>query len=283
MSKHHKLQDLMVSALFGEADPVAMRELEEALAADEELAREYNELQETLGVVSEARLAEDPGPEFWRKVWPEFQRREREERTANSRREKAPAVWNWRPALQIVIVAAMLIIGIFIGRIISEQRIEDSGARYEADETPITLPYEREIEESKRDYFFEVADSSLERSSTLISNFMDLDPQEWSSNNELVSRSRAAGSEILSEISLLRESINDPRFIEIEPIFNELELFVGEIAGIEGGEDDIWFEIEALQRGIQDRNLLDRLNQLRTRVVSLRDARKTNPMLWIER
>ncbi len=283
MSKHHKQHELIVSALYGEADEDALRELERVLADDEDLAREYRELQETLGVVTEAKLAEDPGHGFWRSIWPEFQRRERAEAAGRSKPVKAPVVWNWRPALQIMIVAAMLVIGIFIGRIISEQGTDDSAERYEAAETPVTLPYQREIDESKRDYFFEVAGSSLERSSNLINNFMELEPQEWNANSELISRSRQAGSDILSEISLLRESFNDPRFIEIEPIFNELELFVGEIAGIEGGEDDIWFEIEALQRGIQDRRLIDRLNQLRLRVVSLRDAKRDNPMMWIER
>jgi hypothetical protein len=286
MRKHRNLEELLVSAVCGETDRGHDQELENLLADDEELQSEYVELKKTLELISQAKLAEDPHPEFWSGVWPEFLRRRKASAETNGVRQAqlAKPVWNWRPAVQVVIVAAMLVVGIFIGRILTEQELGRSAEEgMQAGEVPITLPYEREIAERKQDYFFEAAGSSIDKSSELIRNFMALEPQDWNKHKDIIARSREEGGEILNEITQLREGFGDPRFVEIEPILNELELFVGEIAGIEGGEDDVWFEIRSLQNGIRERNLLDRLNQLKVRVISQRGKDAGNPAIWVER
>jgi hypothetical protein len=286
MKEHRRKQELLISALYEESGAESLQGLDESLAADSHLEREFRELKKTIEMVGDARLAEDPGTDFWHGVWPEFQRRQRALASENSdvQTRAAGRVWNWRPAMQIVIVAAMLVIGIFIGRIISEQEMNaPAGEGMQAGEVPIALPFEREIAESEQDYFYNAAGSSIERSSNLLQNFMSIEPQDWSTHRDLIARSKEAGSEILNEITSLREGLNGPRFVEIEPILNELELFVGEIAGIEGGEDDVWFEIRSLQNGIRERNLLDRLNQIRVKVVGRREKPATDPAIWIER
>jgi len=280
-----KKQDLLVSAIYGGSESDNPAELEEAIGADEGLAREYNEMKETLAFIEKARLVREPDAEFWRGVWPKLQRRIKKEEQAREPggRRESPLVWNWKPALQIAIVAAMLVLGIFIGRMISLQDQALTEERYQESATQVSIPFEREIEEKTQDYFVEATSSSLERTSRLIKGFMEIQPQDWSAQGGMIYRNRKLGNEILSEISSLREGLSDPRFMNIDPILEELELFIGEIAGIEGNEEDLWFEIKSLQRGITERNLLDRLRAAQIQLVSLKEKRPSEPFIWRER
>ena len=285
MKKHRNDQEWLVDSLYGEADPEVQRKLEEALESDEDLASEYREMKATIDAMNDARLHQDPGVEFWREVWPEFRRRKAAADIECDRRaaEAEPFSWNWRPALQISIVAVMLVLGIFIGRIITEQQMAPQASPYDSAAEPAPLPFEQEIEAKTQDYFAEETGTSLERSTNLIRNFMDLDPRDSSGQRELISRSRDQSNQLLGDIAVLRAGLDDPRFVNIQPMLDEIELYLGEIASMDGSDEDLWFEIETLQRGISERRLLDRLLQAHSFVVRIRSTGDSGSTIYIDR
>lgn len=285
MKKHRKEQEWLVDSLYGELDAESERELEESLESDEEFAREYREMKATLDAVEGANLHADPGMEFWRGVWPEFRRRRAAAGLESGRKAEGaePFRLNWRPALQIMIVTAMLVLGIFIGRIITEQEAAPQASPYDSAAEPTPLPFESEIEARTQDYFAEETGSSLERSTNLIRNFMDLDPRDSSGQRDLITRSRDQSSRLLSEIATLRAGLDDPRFVNIRPMLDEIELYIGEIASMEGSDEDLWLEIETLQRGISERRLLDRLQQAHNFVLRIKSPSSGGSTIYIDR
>jgi hypothetical protein len=216
-------------------------------------------------MVRKAKLRKDPGDDFWENVWPEFQNR----LMAEEKRESwwtfkltSPA-WSdfWRPALQIGFVAAMLVLGIFIGKHISGTG-EEKRANTLEPYSDIAYPYEREIDQKKSEYLLDVADSSIQRSRELISDFMNIRPEQAEQDVTLISNNRQEMFRLLDKINTLRNSFSDPQIQFYSTIFDEIEIVIGEIATIEGDPNSVQFEIRVIQDGINNRELLDRLDRI---------------------
>lgn len=268
MSNPRDRESLILSELFGEADEAACKELESALKDDPRLADELKEMKKTMHVVSQAELVRDPGEEFWKKVWPQFQNRllEEEKKAGNALNVFGVGRSNfWRPALQLGIVAVMLIMGIFIGQYLSGIGMKRSQGTSVAQER-VTFPYEDEVGRKKQEYLLEAAETSLAHSGDVLNNFMQIKPEDNGRGADVIESNRDQFYNLLDEITQLRNNMPDSRYKGINSLFDEVEIMVGEIAGIGGDPRDMTYEIRSLQRGIAERKLLDRLKKIDIRV-----------------
>jgi hypothetical protein len=285
VKEHSDLRNLMITVLCGEADQDARRRLESALAADAELAAEFEELKETYSMVGEALPAEKPGEEFWNGIWPEFQRRLRAERNGEQQTERAVATWHWiwKPALQVAAVAVMLIIGILIGRTLSEREFvqqsaeqtdsQDGGAAAaegsQGRATPLTVsfPYEREIKDRKQDFIIDATRTSLEKSEDVLEDFLKVEPDQESGRVKLVSESGDIDT-LLTHLATLRIELGEPEMGQLYNLLEEVELVLGDIEVIRGADEempaeDYLREVEFMKRFIEDSKLLLRIRQVR--------------------
>lgn len=269
MRQQREIRDLMISAIYGEADSEAQRKLEAALADNPELFREFEELKETKNLLSNVALADNRDKEFWEGVWPEFQRRLNAETTDESKEVTGFHWfdWNWRPLLQIGLVALMLVVGIFIGRFISSSQpaVEPATSTehrfVEEPFTTVALPFEREIEQRKQDYIVDATRNSLRKSENLIEGFMNLESPDSRSVRELLVRDSNYSSKLLEDIAAIRSGLDEYHSAALNSILEEIELVISEIASIEGSEEDVWFEVKALQKGIDEGNILIRIRE----------------------
>ena len=282
MSEFDEIRNLMVAALYGEADEEELRRLEAGLARDEVLAEEYRLLRTTLAEVERADLAGDPGKAFWRSVWPRVRRSLEGEGRAEERRILSGRLtaFPWRPALQFVFVAAMLVVGIFIGRFLGEQEVEPAQPPAPSI-TAVSFPYEDEIEAREQDFIVDATLASLERSESVLQEFLDVEPGRWGDRREAFFSNLEASYNLFDELAELRGSLRGGRYGFASTLLDELEIILGDIAGIEV-DDDLAFEIERLQQDIADRRLLVRIREIEaafpesrpTRALPLRRANR---------
>lgn len=270
MKRSRDIESLIVSDLFGESTEDEKEELSEALRDDSVREDEYFEMKRTMSFVESANLANDPGEEFWDSVWPEFKNRAMVE----EKKDHSPWHWLtsiawtnfWKPALQLSVVAVMLVLGIFIGKQFSNGTMPSS-EDYSRTDMDLAIPYDTEIDEQKNEYLLNATESSLRRTSEMLNNFMDIGTEGGNSNLQLISNSREDMFRILDDINILRSSNTSPWISQYSPIFDEVEILIGEIAAIRGDSNDVVFEVRALQNGIRETGLLKRLNNVKFRVI----------------
>jgi hypothetical protein len=265
VKKSRDIESLILADLFDELEPEDKIDLDSALSDDSDRQRELDQLRSTMSMVRKAALRKDPGKDFWKNVWPKFQNRlmAAEKRESWWKFKITSPAWSdfWRPALQIGFVAAMLIVGIFIGKQISGAGDNNNVNNLEP-YNDVAYPYEKEIDQKKSEYLLNVADSSIRRSRELISDFMSIRPEQAGQDVTLISNNRQEMFRLLDEINTLRNSFSDPQIQYYSSIFDEIEIVIGEIATIEGDPNSVQFEIRIIQEGISNRELLDRLGRI---------------------
>lgn len=293
MREHKDPRNMMIAVLYDEVDQETRERFESAMQSDPKLAEEYRALRETLETVESADLAGDPGPVFWDGVWPEFERRLRSEKSVQSseKKEHPPLHWIWRPALQVAAVAAMLIIGIFIGKILSEREFAQSFIEEQASEngaangergasngvTPINVsyPYEKEIKDKKQEYLVDATKSSLAKTESVLEDFMKIKQQNGTEKVILV----APGKEIeplMKKIAILRSGFDDISLAQVNSLLEEIELVLGDIEVIGHGKgaglssDEVWQEISFVQNSIDERKLLIRIKEIKLPVIRIK-------------
>jgi len=267
-----EMQALMVSAIYGEATAEELEVLQAALAKSEKLRSEYEDMQSTLELVDNSIALPDPGEEYWDNTWDRFRDSLVEQEIQHTEKVAHISAWSqfWKPALQIATVAAMLVIGIFIGRQFTVVPKSEPIAQTQFKEIPETNymsePVEANIRRERDNYFQTVANNSLQQSSEVITGFMKLHPVEAGEESlvEWIQNSEVELETLRQNISILRSAQQDGSIKEIEPILQELELLLDEIATIRSlNPSDMAFEVQFLQNGIARRNLENRLQQVR--------------------
>ena len=274
VKKSRDIESLIISDLFGEADEKDRAELNSALTQDSARKQEYLDLKETMKLVSGEKLVDEPPEEFWDNVWPDFQNRILAEEKKKSswsifeifslKGNSGSLAWSnfWKPALQVGAVAAMLVVGIFIGRQFASPDLKSNNlAPFQM--TEIKERYEPELQQKRQDYIIEAADSSLQRSEQLFNNFLRYDPEVKDGNNYVVIGREELFS-IINEMTAMRERMNRSRNSDYTDLFDDIEIMLGEIAALDSNENNITLEVQDLQQGINDLDLVGRIKQLRS-------------------
>lgn len=269
VKRKHDIDSLMLTVLYGEATDAEKQELEEILAEDSARKREYHELRQTLALADDNLAVADPGDVYWQTTWDRFQDELAESEQDRSSSETMTA-WHyfWKPAMQIGFVAVTLVLGVFIGKQFTTPDVDGYRAG-SAGQGGVLSSYEEPLQQNvareRQQYVSEVTRDSLQRSNRVLNDFMRIDTGgmqsgrggQWSvaSRDELV--------ELLDTFAHLRNFDNSIPVRQVEPLLNELELLIAEIASIGSAEEeDIRYEIQMIQQGIQRRELLERIQMV---------------------
>lgn len=258
-------ETLFIDSLMGELSEAEEIALEELLAGDDELRLEYQEMRKTMSLIDEHQPSIDPGEAYWDNVWHEFQNRALmgERKDEGWLPKFGTAAWEffWKPALQIGVVAAMLFVGVFVGSELTKREVSQIG---NSNFVEIPAADQKELSNERQQMMMTVADSSIQQSSDILNQFMGLtpvaeSPQRW--NNFRVGQDEMIS--LTENITLLRSNSDDPRIIQISPILEEVELVIGEIAMLHGHLEIKDADIKIMQDVIRDRQIIDRLQQVR--------------------
>jgi hypothetical protein len=208
---------------YGESD--RPEEIEALLAESEDLASQFESLQDLLDAV-----VEDPAParsdlyghEVWRRIRPELERSLPRE---GSRWLSLPKAVGWAAAASLLVVVAF-----WAGRETAP----------EADLTALT------DEARNRILLASVADH-LERSQFLLVELVNTD------GGDLGSQPLAAASELTAQNRLYRQAARNGGETEVEHVLEELERFLTELGHLPAGSSE---EMIGLVARLQRRNLM---------------------------
>ena len=110
MKNSRDIESLIVDALFDDKREDDERtELDAALENDSARTEEFKKLERTMRVVESAGLRQDPGEDYWRDVWPNFQNQLMgQEKRSKKRFFNFGMAWEhfWRPAIQVAVVGS---------------------------------------------------------------------------------------------------------------------------------------------------------------------------------
>lgn len=270
MTTNSDIEQLMISVLLGEAGEDDEAQLNLQIQEDPALQAEFIELKQTLGLVERNLEIPDPGEAFWDEVWPELQ-----SRVMSSEKQSTKLLgwlnadaWAhfWKPAMQIAGVAAMLLVGVFVGTTLTHQEFQQFGGLQIIEDPVVRNP---QISREMDDMIMTVADSPLSRSERALNDFMRIKTSAaggdsgWSldpgKQDEYVT--------LADELMMLRSDSSDPRIAKVSPVLEELELIISEIARLESSGEGAHYEITMIQNGIKERGLQVRLKRVRQLIV----------------
>ncbi len=275
MTKGRKYESLLTAVLVGECSEKEQSQFDTKVEEDESFRAEYLQLQNTIQIVDQNQRTPDPGDEFWDNVWSDFQNTAlaAEHKSHNWSPKIGSVAWDnfWRPAMQIGVVAAMLLIGIFIGIQITGQEVQQIGLP-QLSEQPLTeLPAyaQRDIQEGSQQMMMNVAENSIDRSSKIIDEFMEFQPSDENvAQWQTFGQKREEMLSLSDELMFIRTDTSDPRIVQISPVIEELEIFMGELATIDYSLVDIKLEVKMIQEVIRDSQLKDRINEIKITIRS---------------
>jgi len=250
MSPFDSWRKRIPEALFGELDMKTKEKLDRHLAACPACSELFREMKETLEAMAEDPTP-DPGPDFWEHYWDALALRMGRE-ALNSEAVLSPGrpsgrrfrPWT-RLALGTAAAAALIIIGIFIGRTLDRAPgdILSRAPTIQPAATPTPL--------------FIRTSHYLRRSKVLLLAVVNFDPATgdlYGLNPELQKRT---SGELVREAVVLKKELKgtDPR---LEQLVSDLERIFLQIANLKA-EGDL-AEVEVIRSGLEQNDILFRIN-----------------------
>ncbi|MGH1366668.1 MAG: hypothetical protein ACRBF0_24120 [Calditrichia bacterium] len=226
-------EELLLAALYEELSESERSDFEELLQKDSDFAKSYTDLQKTASFMSQ-REKVDPGEAFWQGYWDKLEPQLQETPTA-TRIIKLP---NW--AYQTVAAAAILLLGVFIGR---------SFMQPPRQVVPIDVVQAAAIEAR--------TDAYLERSKVLLLGLVNMEQKEDLESLNF-QRYQNVSRKLLNEGGHLKEAFQQPGKARLRQLVSDLEIILMQIANLDAQED--FTAIEMLQTGVERRGIMLKIN-----------------------
>jgi hypothetical protein len=261
MSLCHAWRKRIPEAFYGELDMKTREKLDRHLAACRPCSDLFREMQETLGAM-EVDPTPDPGPEFWEDYWDALVRRMGQEAVTAGPGLSPRRLRPWtRWAFGTVAAAAMLILGVFIGR--NLQRIPAGASRPAPTIETATAPAMAEPPLAVR------TSQYLKRSKVLLLAVVNFDPGTGDLYGLNPPLQKKTSEELVRQAAVLRKELKhtDPR---LERLVSELEMIFLQIANLKA-EGDL-SEVELIRTGLEQNDILFRINLSELRRTSTKEA-----------
>lgn len=247
-------QDVLVDLLFGDADEAARSAFADHAADCEACAQELHSLQQTLGLASERTTFEPSDAEL-----ADFETRvlaqtvhaspaTRPARSAASERSPRPANIYRLPTWtrQLATAAAVLIVGVFIGRSFPGQDAPQQAEIGSSESLQLVSATE------------ERAHAYLNRSKTLLLGVVNFDAETDDPAALALPQRGEIAEELLLEANYLKTNLSDAEQQQLKSLVTELEVILLQLAHLEAQADVP--EIEIVQAGVDRSGLLFKID-----------------------
>jgi hypothetical protein len=271
MNKCKKCRSFLLEHFYGEMDPKKQKFFDNHLSVCEKCRSLFQEMELILQF-TEKRVRPEPPKEFWDLYEKKLARRIETEEVSGFDRESLREKWGRRIsstpkwAYQAAAAAALIIIGVFIGRALFSPQIP--GVQH-AMEQPghITTPQpEMTLVHRSQNY--------IERSKLILLALVNFDPSVDDPYALDLPYQKQVSKELVKEASFLKEELAESDQERLENLITSLEIILLQIANLEC-ENDLE-AIKLVKDGIDNRGILMEINLSDLRL-SIKKGRSTTP------
>ena len=244
MSQCQDIHEMMAEALYDDLDANRRAEFEAHLQLCPDCARLYQQMAETLRLMS-AREAVEPDEAYWA----DFSERLDALLESEQRGHERPRGTK-HPALRIGAIAALLMVGIFLGRWIrtGEQPAPVSevavSTAEQADAANVLV--------NNR------VQSYLQKSQVLLLALANFDPQTDDAVTLNLPSQKRISESLVQEAAYLKTALDDPAQMRLRELVSDLEMILLQIANLENGYD--LEAVEMVRKGVDKRGVLFRID-----------------------
>jgi hypothetical protein len=259
MAECRKIKKLLPLAVYNETSPEEYKILEKHLASCSRCKEEYKRVKQTLDIMDK-RERKDPGPEFWEQFIPKLNRSIQKASAENRIAEKplSRKRLGWRLFWQTATGAALVILGIFLGKFIwmpPEASLENSLASASAFHASLSSM-------SIQDKF--------EKMHVVLMSIMNFNPeQEDPYALNLIGQQRLF-KELAVQTSEIQQSAFASSDDRVYRLASDLELILRQMANVENPQNPQ--NIKMIQSALTQKDILFRL-----RLFNIRYQRKAVP------
>ena len=248
MSDCQNIHELMVDALYDELADKHKAEFDAHLQSCPDCARQYQQMAETLRIMS-ARETVEPDEAFWTSYSERLAGRlesEHDNLLRTNRPIRLPHL-----ALRVGAVAALLMVGIFLGRWIWT----DEQPERLVSKTTISTPDLPDVEKVMVD---ERVQAYLQKSQVLLLALANFDPQTDDTVTLNLPIQKRISESLVQEASYLKTALDDPAQIRLRELVADLEIILLQIANLENEHD--LEAVEMVKKGVDKQGVLFRID-----------------------
>jgi len=254
MSRCRHVRQRIAEALYDDLSQDQRREFDAHLRSCPRCARLYRQMAETLDAMN-ARQTTEPDEAFWTGYVERLAERfeSQQQRQAFSRpRSFLEPVARYRPAARrIGAVAALVLVGVLLGRWIWTREQPPGPARRTAVPAPHQAnPAQTAVEDRAQEY--------LQRSKVLLLALANFDPQTDDTAALNLPSQRRISASLVQEAEYLQGALADPAQMRLRELVGDLEVILLQIANLEDEHD--LEAVEMLQRGVNKEGVLLRID-----------------------
>jgi hypothetical protein len=254
MNKCAKCRDRMVEALYGELTPEDRTSFEAHLKACSACASEFEAMTETRKIL-DTRRRRDPGPDFWEGYWDKLEKRLDAELRPSPRpvRRRALRPFALFPAwgLRFAAAAALLVVGILIGRTL----LRPPTPRTARSIPPAAAPAPG-IEQASAPVLR--AQNYFERSKLILLGLVNYDPGASDVYGLDLPRQKELSRALVNEAGSLKSDLKAPAQKRLRELVADLETILIQIANL-GSENDL-DAVELVKRGVEEKSIFLKIN-----------------------
>jgi hypothetical protein len=252
MNECAKCRGLMAEALYDDLSPKDRAAFEAHLTRCGACADEYAAMTETRKMLY-ARERSDPGPEFWEGYWDRLEKRLDAEPAPRPARGWAHRPFTFFPAwaFRAAAAAALLVVGIFIGRTL----LRPPAPRVVRATPPAVAPVPGVEQASApvlraRDYF--------ERSKLILLGIVNYDPGASDVYGLDLPQQKQLSRALVNEAGSLQNDLKAPAQKRLRELVADLETILVQIANLESAND--LDAVELVKNGVAEKGIFLKIN-----------------------
>lgn len=248
MSNCQDIQEMMVEALYNELANEQKAEFDAHLRSCSDCARQYQQMAETLKVISQTETAET-NEAFWASYSERLSERLESEYDTPLRTRcpfRLPHL-----AFRVGAIAALLMVGIFLGKWIW------------TDEKPNRLVSDAKISpqdqtDAEAILIDDRVQAYLQKSQVLLLALANFDPKTDDTVTLNLPIQKRISESLVQEASYLKTVLDDPAQIRLRKLVADLEVILLQIANLENEHD--LEAVEMVQKGVDKQGVLFRID-----------------------
>jgi len=248
MSDCQDIHEMMIDALYDGLADEHKAEFNAHLQSCPDCARQYQQMAETLKVMS-VRQTTKPDEAFWAGYSERLARRLEFEHD-NLLRTRRP-IWHTHLALRVGAVAALLMVGIFLGKWIWTDEQPEGLVSDATVSTPDQANTETVLIDNR-------VQAYLQKSQVLLLALANFDPQTDDAVTLNLPIQKRISESLVQEAAYLKIALEDPAQMRLHELVADLEIILLQIANLEDEHD--LEAVEMIRKGVDKQGVLFRIN-----------------------
>jgi hypothetical protein len=255
MSDCQDTHEMMVEALYGDLDEGRGSRFDAHLQSCPNCTRLYQQMAETLRVMGAREVAESDEA-FWsgysERLMKRLESQQPQRRTLLRRRPFFESLtWHSHPVLRMGSIAALVLVGIFLGKVIWTEEHPSEPAHQ------VTVSTQRRSDPAivtAEDR----AQSYLQKSKVLLLALANFDPDTDDTMTLNLQSQKRISESLVQEAEYLKTALADPAETRLRELIGDLEIILLQIANLENEHD--LEAVELVQKGVDKRGVLFRID-----------------------